>query len=74
MATATLALHWLLVVLLSLRVVARRLPVGVSLAWLAVLYAIPFVGAGAYLFFGGKRLGRQRLALQTALQPDIEDI
>ena len=56
LSTAILVAHWLIVVALSLRVLHRKLPVGVSLAWLAVVYAVPFVGAAAYLMLGGKRL------------------
>ena len=55
-----LAGHWLIIVLLSLRVVTRRWPVGVSSAWLVVIISVPFVGAGLYLLFGEKRLGRRR--------------
>jgi cardiolipin synthase len=54
------ALHWLIVVVLSVRVIARRSPVGVSLAWLAVIASAPFIGAVIYLLFGEKRLGRRR--------------
>ena len=47
---------------LSLRVVMRRLSVGVSLAWLFVILVFPFAGAVAYLMFGELRLGRRRAA------------
>lgn len=59
-STTILVAHWLIVVGLSLRVVTRRSPVGVSVAWMAVMFAVPFVGAGVYLLFGEKRLGRRR--------------
>jgi cardiolipin synthase len=45
---------------LSVRVVMRRLPVGVTLAWLAVILPFPFLGAVCYLFVGEYRLGRGR--------------
>src|SRR5689334_1226534 len=45
---------------LSLRVIMRRLPVGVSLAWLAVILSFPFAGAVLYLLVGEYRLGRRR--------------
>ncbi len=44
----------------SLRVVARRLPVGTSLAWLLVILAFPFLGAFLYLLVGEYRLGPYR--------------
>ncbi|MDD2390542.1 MAG: cardiolipin synthase [Desulfobacterales bacterium] len=71
-ATIFLTAHWLIVVGLSLRVIARRLPVGVSLAWLAVVYAVPFAGAGAYLFFGGKRLDRRRITRHAMVQAIVD--
>jgi cardiolipin synthase len=45
---------------LSLRVILRRLPVGVTLAWLGIILMLPLVGAVAYLLFGELRLGSQR--------------
>ena len=54
--------HWLIIVSLSVRVIMRRPPVGVSMAWLAVIFSVPFVGAALYLLFGEKRLGRRRAA------------
>jgi len=62
LSTFVLAAHWLIVAGLSIRVIMRRPPVGVSLAWLAVISSAPFVGAVAYLLFGERRLGRQRAA------------
>lgn len=60
--TCILIIHWSIVAGLSLRVIARRPPVGVAMAWLAVIAATPFVGATVYLLFGEKRLGRGRAA------------
>jgi len=45
---------------LSLRVIMRRLPVGVSLAWLAIILIFPFFGAILYLLVGEYRLGPER--------------
>ena len=45
---------------LSVRVIKRRLPVGVSLAWLAIILIFPFAGAIIYLLVGEYRLGRRR--------------
>ncbi|MBK8976791.1 MAG: cardiolipin synthase [Planctomycetes bacterium] len=44
----------------GLRVVSVRHPVGVTLAWLAVLLAVPFGGAALYLLLGERRLGHRR--------------
>jgi len=53
--------HWSIIVALSLRVMVRRRPVGVSLAWLAVICSVPFLGAILYLMFGENRLGQERV-------------
>lgn len=66
-ASAILISHWLIIVLLSIRVIGRRLPTGYAVAWLAVIFSVPFAGAAAYLLVGEKRLGRlhRQRALQT---------
>jgi len=68
LSTVVLTAHWLIIVGLSVRVIARRLPIGVSLAWLAVVFSVPFAGAAAYLIFGGKRLGGERVSRQEVAQ------
>jgi cardiolipin synthase len=68
----TLAVHWVIVVGLALRIVMRRPPVGVSLAWLAVIFSVPFLGAFIYLLFGEKRLGRRRHAVAAVSQEPFE--
>jgi cardiolipin synthase len=55
-AIVALALHWSLVVGLSLRVIMRRRPVGVLLAWLAIILSIPGLGVLFYLFVGENRI------------------
>lgn len=45
---------------LAARVIMRRRPVGVSLAWLAIILIFPWVGTPIYLMFGELRLGRKR--------------
>ncbi len=52
---------------LSVRVIMRRLPVGVSLAWLFVVLTFPFLGAIAYLLLGELRLGVYRAARAAEL-------
>ena len=69
-----LSVHWLIVVGLSLRVIARRLPIGVALAWLTVAFALPFAGVVLYLIFGGKRLDGKRLKRQSIYQKQAESI
>jgi len=45
---------------ISVRVIMRRRPVGVSLAWLTIVLIFPFGGAVVYLLLGERRLGTRR--------------
>ncbi|WP_049723556.1 cardiolipin synthase [Gilvimarinus polysaccharolyticus] len=60
--------HLLLVVVFAVRVIMRRLPVGVSLAWLLVLVLLPYVGVGLYLLFGERFLGVKRAGRTVRLK------
>ncbi len=71
-STTVLILHWLIVVGLFLRVIMRRPPVGVAVAWLAVISSTPFVGAVVYLLFGERRLGRRREERIAATLDDVQ--
>lgn len=59
-------------VLFALVIIMKRRPVGVSLAWLVLLFALPFAGFACYLLFGSKRLGSKRLKRMAQLYPDYE--
>ncbi len=50
----------LIVLALGVRVIMRRPPTGVALAWLSFIAAIPGIGAIAYLLVGEKRIGKER--------------
>ncbi|MHB0960243.1 MAG: cardiolipin synthase [Pirellulaceae bacterium] len=52
--------HPLLVILISVRVIMRRPPTGVALAWLVLVASVPFVGALFYLLVGERRIGLRR--------------
>ncbi len=67
-ANAIFATDLLLRVGLSIRIIHRRLPVGVALAWLSVVLVFPFAGAIVYLFIGESRLGPQRARRAAALR------
>ncbi|MEZ5361431.1 MAG: cardiolipin synthase [Bryobacterales bacterium] len=65
--------HWVLVLLFSLRVMRRRAPVGVSLAWLLIIFVAPFVGVLLYVLFGEKRFSRRRLRQLAEYAPNIAE-
>lgn len=73
LSTAILAAHWLIVLAVSLRIINRRMPVGVSLAWLSIVYAVPFGGAAAYLVLGGKQLDNGWIARHSAAERSAEE-
>ncbi|GAA4497750.1 cardiolipin synthase [Pseudaeromonas paramecii] len=56
-----------LMVGISVRVVMKRRPIGVSLAWLFLIYILPGLGIVGYLLFGEIRLGRKRVERAKAM-------
>ncbi|WP_105901940.1 cardiolipin synthase [Vibrio gangliei] len=60
LALAGVISYWLLVAAVTFRVVFKRRAVSVSLAWLMIIYIIPFVGVLLYFLFGELNLGRTR--------------
>lgn len=59
---------------LAIRIIMRRLPVGVTLAWLLVILVFPFVGSAAYLVLGEYHLGRRRMARIVETQREWREI
>lgn len=53
-------LYWLVIAGVTMRVVFKRRVVGVSLAWLMIIYIIPIGGVFAYLLVGELNLGKKR--------------
>lgn len=51
---------------LSIRVIMRKRPYGVSLAWLIVILLVPFLGGFFYLLLGENRLPEKRMARTKA--------
>lgn len=59
-AIGSVTFHVAVALGLSLRVISRRRPTGVSLAWITLLIAFPVVGAVGYVFVGEPWLSRRR--------------
>jgi cardiolipin synthase len=57
----------------SIRIIMRRLPVGVALAWLTIVLVFPFAGAVIYLLIGESRLGQDRRRRAQALRDSYRD-
>lgn len=66
-STIALVLHWSIVVMLSVRVIMKRPPTGVAMAWLLLITAFPFFGALGYLLIGERRISRARTERFAAL-------
>ncbi len=70
-ATALFVLHWVIVIGLGLRIILKRRPTGVSVAWLLVVGSVPLVGAVMYLLVGELWLPRRRIERYNALKESI---
>ena len=53
-------IYFTLLLLTSLRVIIQRKPIGVSLAWLFLIYSLPLFGIISYFIFGELHLGKKR--------------
>src|SRR5690554_6821260 len=68
-------LYWLVTAAVTLRIIALRRPVSVTLAWLLIIYIVPIVGAILYLLFGELNLGRKRAArANTMIEPYLTNL
>jgi cardiolipin synthase len=67
-AMVVLALHWMVVIGVSLRVIMRRRPVGVLLAWLAIILSVPILGVLFYLFVGENRISSTYVKRSRGIQ------
>lgn len=73
MSYLVLAAHIIIIIGLTIRVLMKRRPVGVSLAWLILIAILPFAGAMLYLFIGERRLGKHRAERAEALLGPYEE-
>jgi cardiolipin synthase len=67
-AIAALLMHWVLVIGLSLRVIMRRRPASVLLAWIAIILSIPVLGVLFYLFVGENRISSKYIKRSRSIQ------
>jgi cardiolipin synthase len=59
--------HTLVIGAVTVRVIMMRLAVGTALAWIILIFFLPFAGALIYLVLGEKRLGRKRTQRAASL-------
>lgn len=65
-------LHFAAVAVISFRVIMRKPPVGVALAWLFLVVAVPLAGGGFYLLVGERRVGQRRARKIARLRIDYQ--
>ncbi len=65
--------YWLTVAIVTLRLVLKRRAMGVTIAWLMIIYIIPVLGIGLYLLFGELNLGRKRAERAKSMFPPYKD-
>ncbi len=68
LALAALLIHWSVVIGLSARIIMRRRPIGVLLAWIALILSIPVLGAIVYLFVGENRVSEKYVRRVAAIR------
>lgn len=68
---ALVGFYWVIVAAVSLRIVLKRRPFGVSLAWLLLIYIIPLFGVIVYLLFGEINIGRNRRKRVKVMTPQF---
>jgi cardiolipin synthase len=70
LSTLLTLVHVSVVLAISLRVIMRRPPSGVALAWMFLVAFFPLVGALFYLLIGERRVGQRRARRIKALRSD----
>ncbi|MGY0216793.1 cardiolipin synthase [Endozoicomonadaceae bacterium StTr2] len=65
--------YFCMIIAFALMLIMKRRPVGSTLAWLFLLFAVPVAGMAAYLILGTRRLGTKRLHRAHALAPTYEE-
>ena len=73
-STLTIILHSVIVAAITVRVIMKRPAMGVALAWLLLVAAVPFVGAIIYLLIGERRIGHQRTERISNMRTGISQI
>ncbi len=71
LAWVSVFFYWLIIAGVTMRVVFKRRVVGVSLAWLMIIYIIPVGGVFAYLLVGELNLGKKTCSAGVGNVPTI---
>ncbi len=69
--TLSATLYFSLLLATSLRVIIKRKPIGISLAWLFLIYVVPLLGIIGYFIFGELHLGKKREKRSTEMSENF---
>ncbi|MXP56191.1 cardiolipin synthase [Pantoea sp. Mhis] len=61
--------YWLLIAIITLRILIKRRAVNSAMAWLLIIYILPLLGIIAYLSFGELYLGKRRVERARNMWP-----
>lgn len=64
-------IYWLLIVLITIRILMKRKSNTFVIAWLLIIHLIPFIGVIIYFLFGEIHLGQLRVKRAEQLKPDV---
>ncbi len=74
LTTTALVLHWGIIVGVGVRIILKRRPTGVSLAWLILITSVPFLGVFMYLMVGELWLPHRRIKQALASKKLFVDV
>lgn len=64
--------YWLTIAAVTVRLVLKRRAMGITVAWLMIIYIIPILGIGLYFFVGELNLGRKRAERAKSMFPPYQ--
>ena len=67
----SVVLHVAICLAMTLRILSRRNPPGVAMAWFLVILLVPMLGAVLYVMIGERRLGRRWIERAEAERADL---
>ena len=72
--TIIAAIHAVIVIAITIRVIMRRPDTGVALAWLLIVAMLPYAGAVCYLLIGERRISHRRKRRIANLRVDYKKL
>nr|BET44431.1 MAG: cardiolipin synthase [Candidatus Aschnera chinzeii] len=64
-----ISLYWIIITIVTIRVLLKQQPVTETMTWLLIIYIIPIIGIISYLIFTELQLGKRRIAKANNIWP-----